>query len=64
MLDWYLQERPHLNPHWDDHFAAGDYMAIEPGLYHETLRHGVRLEQSYLVTKTGVDLVTDWPLRL
>jgi Xaa-Pro aminopeptidase len=58
------QEGPHLNPRWDDTFAAGDFIAVEPGLYHESLRCGVRLEQDYLVTEKGVELLTDWPLGL
>jgi len=57
-------EGPHLNPHWDDHFQPGDFLAVEPGLYHEQLRHGIRLEQNYLVTDTGVELLTDYPLEL
>jgi len=57
------QEGPHLNPYWDDTFAEGDFLAVEPGLYYEeALRHGVRLEQNYLVTASGVELLTDWPL--
>jgi Xaa-Pro dipeptidase len=59
------QEGPHLNPYWDDTFAEGDFLAVEPGLYYEEqLRHGVRLEQNYLVTASGVELLTDWPLGL
>jgi len=58
------QEGPHLNPRWDDVFAEGDFIAIEPGLYHDDLRHGIRLEQNYLVTQNGVELWTDWPLGL
>ncbi len=59
------QEGPHLNPLWDDEFAEGQFLAVEPGLYHEEqLRHGVRLEQNYVVTASGVELLTDWPLAL
>jgi Xaa-Pro aminopeptidase len=58
------QEGPHLNPRWDDTLAEGDYIAVEPGLYHEELNFGVRLEQNYLVTSDGVKLLTDWPLEL
>jgi Xaa-Pro dipeptidase len=58
------QEGPHLNPRWDDTLAEGDFLAVEPGLYHEELRVGVRLENNYLVTATGVELLTDWPLEL
>ena len=57
-------EAPRLNPNWDDVFAEGDYFTAEPGLYHESLRHGVRLEQNYVVTSDGVELLTPWALEL
>jgi Xaa-Pro aminopeptidase len=57
-------EGPHLNPRWDDHFAEGDFFTVEPGLYHDELRHGIRLEQNYVVTADGVQLLTDSPLEL
>lgn len=57
-------EGPHLNPRWDDTLAEGDFLAVEPGVYHEQLRAGVRLEQNFLVTSAGVELLTDWPLEL
>ena len=57
-------EGPHLNPNWDDTFADGDFFTVEPGLYHDELRYGIRLEQNYLVTATGVELLTPWPLEL
>jgi Xaa-Pro aminopeptidase len=59
------QEGPHLNPYWDDIFAVGDFIAVEPGLYHEQdLRLGLRLEQNYLVTADGIEKLTDYPLGL
>ncbi|MEM6328918.1 MAG: Xaa-Pro peptidase family protein [Planctomycetota bacterium] len=57
-------EGPHLNPNWDDTFQPGDYIAVEPGLYHEELNAGIRLEQNYVVTDSGAELLTDWPLGL
>lgn len=57
-------EAPRLNPNWDDTFEVGDYFTAEPGLYHDNLRHGVRLEQNYVVTESGVDLLTPWSLEL
>lgn len=60
----YPHEAPHLNPNWDDQFEVGDVFTVEPGLYHDDLRHGMRLEQNYLVTPQGVELLTDFPLEL
>ncbi len=57
-------ETPHLNPKWDDTLAEGDFIAVEPGVYHESLRAGIRLEQNYIITSGGAELVTDWPLDL
>jgi Xaa-Pro aminopeptidase len=57
-------EGPHLNPNWDDTFAEGDFIAVEPGLYDDTLRYGVRLEQNYVVTADGAELLTPWPMEL
>jgi Xaa-Pro dipeptidase len=57
-------EAPHLNPNWDDTFHEGEVFAVEPGLYHPDLRAGIRLENNYLVTKTGVELLTPFPLEL
>jgi Xaa-Pro aminopeptidase len=57
-------EAPHLNPNWDDVFQEGEVFAVEPGLYHPELRAGIRLENNYLVTRTGVELLTPFPLVL
>ena len=57
-------EAPHLNPHWDDVFEVGDVFTCEPGLYAPELRAGIRLENDYLVTETGVELLSDFPLEL
>jgi len=60
----YPHESPHLNPNWDDTFEVGDVFTAEPGLYHADLRHGMRLEQNYLVTGDRVELLTQFPLEL
>jgi Xaa-Pro aminopeptidase len=57
-------EAPHLNPNWDDVFQAGEVIAVEPGLYADQLRAGIRLENNYLVTEQGVELLSDFPLSL
>lgn len=60
----YPHEAPHLNPNWDDAFREGDVFTAEPGLYGESLRAGIRLEQNYLVTADGVEILTPFPLDL
>lgn len=57
-------EAPHLNPHWDDVFEEGDVFTAEPGLYAERLRAGIRLEQNYRVTASGIERLTHFPLEL
>lgn len=57
-------EGPHLNPNWNDTFEVGDVFTCEPGLYSPELRAGIRLENDYLVTPTGVELLSDFPLEL
>jgi Xaa-Pro dipeptidase len=57
-------EGPHLNPNWDDTFCERDVFTVEPGLYGDDLRGGIRLENDYLVTSDGVELLTDFPLEL
>ncbi len=57
-------EGPHLNPNWDDTFEVGEVFAAEPGLYAPELKVGMRIENDYLVTETGVELLSDFPLEL
>jgi Xaa-Pro dipeptidase len=57
-------EYPHLNPHWDDTLQAGDVVAVEPGLYGEELKAGIRLEQNYLITESGCERLSQYPLDL
>jgi len=58
-------EAPHLNPNWDDTFQVGEVFTAEPGLYDaDRLKAGMRLENDYLVTETGVENLTPFPLEL
>ena len=57
-------EAPHLNSSWDDVFEKGDVFTVEPGLYAPQLRGGIRLENNYVVTAAGVELLTPFPLEL
>jgi Xaa-Pro dipeptidase len=57
-------EAPHLNPNWDDVFQEGEVFAVEPGLYAPELRVGMRIENDYLVTPNGVELLSDFSIEL
>jgi Xaa-Pro dipeptidase len=58
-------EAPHLNPHWNDTFEVGDVFTCEPGLYDEKqLRAGMRIENDYVVTQSGVENLSPFPMGL
>jgi Xaa-Pro aminopeptidase len=58
-------EHPFLNPNWDDVLMEGEVLTLEPGLYsRQELRGGIRLENQYLVTATGLESLLDFPLEL
>ena len=42
----------------------GDVFTIEPGLYHEDLVAGVRMEEEYVVTEDGVMRLSQFPTDL
>lgn len=60
----YPHEAPHINPNWNDTFEVGEVIAVEPALYAEILNTGMRIENNYLVTESGVKLLSDFPLGL
>lgn len=58
-------EAPHLNPFWTDTFEVGNVFTAEPGLYDEhILRAGMRIENDYLVTETGIENLSPFPMEL
>ena len=57
-------EYPHLNPKWDDVLVEGEIFTAEPGLYAPALNGGIRLENLYRVTATGVENLIESPLEL
>jgi Xaa-Pro aminopeptidase len=59
-----VHESPHLNPMWDDVLEEGDVIAVEPALYAPELRVGIRLENAYVVTSSGLALLSPFPLEL
>jgi Xaa-Pro aminopeptidase len=57
-------EYPHLNPKWDDTLIEGEIFTAEPGQYAPELAAGIRLENQYLVTASGVECLVHAPLEL
>ena len=60
----FVHEGPHLNPNWNDTLEIGDVIAVEPALYDPSLSCGMRIENDYLVTETGLELLSPFPLEL
>jgi Xaa-Pro dipeptidase len=58
------QELPWLIPGSDEVLCEGDVVAVEPGLYSPALQGGLRLEQNYLVTGSGCELLSGFPLEI
>jgi Xaa-Pro aminopeptidase len=54
-------EYPHLNPKWDDSLMPGDVISVEPGVYGDDLGGGIRIEDQYVVTQTGINNLLDFP---
>jgi len=48
-------ESPRLNKAWDDTLQEGDVFTCEPGMYGDALGTGIRIEDDYLVTASGVE---------
>jgi Xaa-Pro aminopeptidase len=59
-----VHEAPHLNPSWDDVLEQGDVIAVEPALYAPALSCGIRIENDYVVTNDGLELLSPFPLEL
>jgi Xaa-Pro aminopeptidase len=57
-------EFPHLNPQWDDVLIEGEVFTAEPGVYGPELAAGIRIENQYLVTRSGVENLVKFPLEL
>jgi len=57
-------EAPRLIPGSDDVIEVGDVIAIEPALYSEQLRGGIRLENTYAIRHSGVERLFNYPLHL
>jgi len=57
-------EAPRLIPESDDTIEEGDLVAVEPGIYVESLGGGLRLENTYQVGRDGATSMFDYPIGL
>lgn len=57
-------EATRLNPNWNDVLSVGDLFTVEPGLYHEELCAGVRIEQNYWLSENGLERLSSYPTGL
>ncbi len=57
-------EFPHLNPHWDDTLIEGEIFTAEPGFYADELHAGLRIENQYVVTASGVRNLTPFAMEM
>ena len=57
-------EAPDLNRDREGILEVGDVVCVEPGAYSAALNGGVRLENTYLVTESGAELLSDYPVAL
>jgi Xaa-Pro dipeptidase len=57
-------EPPDINRDRDGIFRVGDVVSCEPGAYSSELNAGIRLENTFLVTETGCELLSDFPFGL
>ncbi|MEP7292469.1 MAG: Xaa-Pro peptidase family protein [Chloroflexota bacterium] len=57
-------EMPDLNPDRGGILQVGNVVTLEPGAYMKEARQGVRLENMYLITETGVENLSVYPMSL
>jgi Xaa-Pro dipeptidase len=54
-------ESPRINPNWSDRFQTGDLFTLEPGLYGDELRAGVRIEENFWLSPNGLVQLSNYP---
>jgi Xaa-Pro aminopeptidase len=57
-------EAPRIIANTDDALEPGDVFTLEPGVYTNANQGGIRLENNYLVTESGIEKLFDYPLEL
>lgn len=57
-------EMPDLNRDREGLLQVGNVVCVEPGAYSAELRGGVRLENTFLITDNGAELLSNFPIAL
>ncbi|MCZ6679626.1 MAG: Xaa-Pro peptidase family protein [Candidatus Poribacteria bacterium] len=57
-------EMPDLNRDREGIFEVGNVFSCEPGAYSDELRGGVRLENTFLITESGIENLSEYPTNL
>jgi len=57
-------EAPRLVAESEDVLQVGDVVTVEPGVYTLANQGGIRVENNYLITESGCELLFDYPLSL
>lgn len=57
-------EAPDLNRDREGILEPGNVVSCEPGSYTPDLNRGIRLENTFLITETGCELLSDYPVAL
>jgi Xaa-Pro aminopeptidase len=57
-------EPPDINRDREGIFRVGDVVSCEPGAYSSELNYGFRLENTFLVTENGCELLSHFPFHL
>jgi Xaa-Pro aminopeptidase len=57
-------EPPDINRDREGIFRVGDVVSCEPGAYSPELNYGMRLENTFLVTENGCELLSHFPFQL
>jgi Xaa-Pro dipeptidase len=57
-------EMPDLNPNRGGMLEVGNVVCVEPGAYIDELHAGIRLENMYLITESGAENLSVYPMSL
>lgn len=57
-------EMPDLNRDRGGTFEVGNVVSVEPGGYADALNYGVRIENMYLITESGAENLSEYPMEL